>query len=165
MHFQHAALSLVCCPQQPMQSRFLRSLIRFPGNPYRSDVMVAKPAFATSRRRRKSACSKLNPQRAPSLSRSQQPRRSSPRRRRSPPRRRTTLSLPKRKRQQAQPRSLSKHPASSCQSSDRAPSLAHAVFEPALMITEPSQMTSQTWKASRFRSTQPLALHSHGGKP
>ena len=33
----------VLCPQQPMQSRFLRSLIRFPGHPYRSDVMVAKP--------------------------------------------------------------------------------------------------------------------------
>ena len=43
VHFQHAALSLLCCPQQPMQSRFLRSLIRFPGHPYRSDVMVAKP--------------------------------------------------------------------------------------------------------------------------
>ena len=39
VHFQHAALSLLSCPQQPMQSRFLRS----PGHPYRSDVMVAKP--------------------------------------------------------------------------------------------------------------------------
>ena len=43
VHLQHAALSLVCCPQQPTQSRFLRSLIRFPDHPCRSDVMVAKP--------------------------------------------------------------------------------------------------------------------------
>ena len=43
VHLQLAALSVLSCPQQPMQSRFLRSLTRFPGHPYRSDVMVAKP--------------------------------------------------------------------------------------------------------------------------
>ena len=43
VHFPHAALSLLFCPEQPTQSRFLRSLIRFPEHPYRSDVMVAKP--------------------------------------------------------------------------------------------------------------------------
>ena len=55
LHVQPSLRAMVCalvtcslqpsvlCPQQPTQSRFLRSLIRFPGHPYRSDVMVAKP--------------------------------------------------------------------------------------------------------------------------
>ena len=44
-------VSFALCAAQ-MHSRFFRSLLRYPGHPYRSDVMVAKPPASKPRRDR-----------------------------------------------------------------------------------------------------------------
>ena len=44
-------ISFALCAAQ-MHSRFFRSLLRYPGHPYRSDVMVAKPPASKPRRDR-----------------------------------------------------------------------------------------------------------------
>ena len=62
-------ISLALCAAQ-MHSRFFRSLLRYPGHPYRSDVMVAKPPASKPRRDRA---------RSPAADRPTQPRASLPR--------------------------------------------------------------------------------------
>ena len=47
-------ISLAPCAAQ-MHSRFFRSLLRHPGHPYRSDVMVSKPSASKPRRARSPA--------------------------------------------------------------------------------------------------------------